>query len=333
VGTATVRVRSFRRELITGLIVLSIITAGIVIAATLVGAATIPWSNLLEDQGGRVVLLKIRLPRVLLAAIVGAALAVSGLTFQNLLRNPLADPFILGVSGGAACGAAIATAMGMARFPGVVPLVAFGGACLATGAVFVIARRNGRAEPLRLILAGLVLNSLFTALILLSLAVTRGSDLTAALRWMMGSLFSATWTDVMILATVLLGALGILAWYGNDIRMLVFGEEDARSRGVHVARVKLIAYIVASVATGATVAVSGIIGFIGLMVPHAARLIWRSDFRLLLPLCALGGAALLTAADACARTVVAPQELPLGALTALLGVPFFLSVLRRASGP
>lgn len=330
-GTETVRADPVRRQRIAGLILLSIITGVIVIAATLVGAADIPWNTLLEDEASRVVILKIRLPRVLLAAIVGASLAISGLTFQNLLRNPLADPFILGVSGGAACGAAIATAFGLARFPGVIALIAFGGACLATGAVFLIARRDGRAEPIRLILSGLVLNSLFSALILLSLAMSRGSDLTAALRWMMGSLFGAGWTDVLLLALVFLAALAVLAWHGNDIRMLVFGEEDARSRGVDVARIKLIAYLVASIATGATVAVSGIIGFVGLMVPHAARLIWRGDFRFLLPLCALGGAALLAAADGFARTLVAPQELPLGALTALLGVPFFLSILRRAA--
>lgn len=295
----------------------------------MVGAAEIPWRSAFRDESARLVLLKIRFPRVLLAAAVGATLAVSGLTFQNLLRNPLADPFILGVSGGAACGAAMATALGFARFPGVVPLAAFAGACLATAAVFLIARRDRHVEPARLILSGLVLNSLFTALILLSLSVTRGSDLTAALRWMMGSLFGAAWSDVILLLIVLAVSVLTLTFYGNDLHMLAFSEEDARARGVDVERVKLVAYLTASIATGAAVAVSGIIGFIGLMVPHAARLLWRSDFRLLLPFSALGGAILLTAADAGSRIVVAPQELPIGAITALLGVPFFLAIMRR----
>jgi iron complex transport system permease protein len=329
VGAETIVRRSLRREFILGLLVLLVITVLIVALSLTMGAARIPWTQIFTDETTRAVLLKIRFPRVLLAGLVGGTLAVSGLTFQTLLRNPLADPFFLGVSGGAACGAAIATALGFARFPGVVPTVAFIGACVATGAVFIVARQDRHVEPTRLILAGLVLNSLFTALILLSLSVTRGGDLTAALRWMMGSLFSASWSDVILLSIALAGATAVFWFYGNDLRMLAFGEQDARSRGVDVERVKLIAYLTASIATGAAVAVSGIIGFIGLMVPHAARLLWRNDFRLLLPFSVLGGCALLTAADTGARVAVAPQELPIGALTALLGVPFFLAMMRR----
>lgn len=325
------RPRSLRREFLSGLAVLLVLTIAVLIGAAMVGPAAVPWRTFFEDETARLVLLKIRIPRVLLAAVVGATLAVSGLTFQTLLRNPLADPFILGVSGGAACGAAIATALGLARLPMVLPLVAFAGACLATGAVFLLARRDRHVEPMRLILAGLVLNSLFSALILLSLSVTRGSDLTAALRWMMGSLFSASWRDVSLLSLILLGALGVLSWFSNDLRMMAFGDDDARSRGVSVERVKLVAYLTASIATGATVAVSGIIPFIGLMIPHAVRMVWRSDFRLLLPLSALAGALLLTAADAGSRVAVAPQELPIGAITAVLGVPFFLVIMRRLS--
>lgn len=289
------------------------------------GSADIDWS----DETARTILLRLRLPRVLLAAAIGAALAVAGVTFQTLLRNPLADPFILGVSGGAACGAAVATAMRLGRFPGVVPAVAFAGALGATAAVFLLARRRDHTDPTRLLLSGLVLNAFFSAVILIAFSMSRGADITIAIRWMMGSLTGATWTRVILVSLPLLAALGVLAFAANDLRLLVFGEEDAKSRGVEVERVKLIGFVTASIVTGAAVAVSGIIGFVGLLVPHLIRLMWRHDFRLLLPLSALGGATLLVLADLLARVSIESAELPVGAFTAILGVPFFLSLLRR----
>jgi len=289
------------------------------------GATPLAW-----NATARTIIIDFRLPRVLLAAIVGAALAISGAAFQTLLRNPLADPFILGVSGGAACAAAIATAVGLARVPGVIPIVSFAGACGATAAVFVLARRREYTDPTRLLLSGLVLNALFSAIILIAYSLAPQSDVTMALRWMMGSLFGASWANVVLLFVVLIAAMATLIFHANDMRMLVFGEDDARSRGVDVERVKLIGFAVASIATGASVAVSCIIGFVGLLVPHLVRLIWRRDFRYLLPLSALAGASLLVLSDLVSRVVVAPSELPVGAFTALLGVPFFLSLLRKA---
>lgn len=282
------------------------------------------------DPTARAILFQLRVPRALLAALIGATLAVAGLTFQTLLRNPLADPFILGVSGGAACGAAIATAFGLARIPGLVPLVAFGGACAATGAVFLLARRREYTDPTRLLLSGLVLNAFFSAVILISFALSHQSDLTAALRWMMGTLFGATWGDVLLLAVLLAVAMTVLAAMANDLRMLAFGEDDAKSRGVDVERIKLAGFLTGSIITGAAVAVSGIIGFVGLLVPHLIRMIWRRDFRFLLPLCALGGGVLVVLADLVSRIVLTSSELPIGAFTAVLGVPFFLSLLRRS---
>jgi iron complex transport system permease protein len=283
----------------------------------------------LDDPAARTILLRLRLPRVLLAAAIGATLAVAGVTFQTLLRNPLADPFILGVSGGAAAGAAIATALRLARIPGVVPFVAFLGACGATAAVFLLARRRDHTDPTRLLLSGLVLNAFFSAVILIAFSLSRQADLTAALRWMMGNISAATWTDVVVVTIPLLIAMIVLAFVANDLRLLAFGEEDAKARGVDVERVKLIGFGTASIITGAAVAVSGIIGFVGLLVPHLIRLIWRRDFRYLLPLCALGGAILVVGADLLSRTLVTSAELPIGAFTAILGVPFFLSLLRR----
>lgn len=281
------------------------------------------------DASARAILFGIRIPRAVTGALVGAILAVAGLTFQTLLRNPLADPFILGVSGGAAAGAAMATAFGWARIAGIVPMVAFAGALLATAAVFLLARRGHHTDPTRLLLSGLVLNAFFSAVILISFALSRQSDLTAALRWMMGTLFGVSWTDAALLAVLLIAGVIALATMANDLRMLVFGEDDARSRGVDVERVKLGGFVVASIITGAAVAVSGIIGFVGLLVPHLIRLIWRRDFRFLLPLCAFGGATLLLLSDVVSRVIVTPAELPISAFTALFGVPFFLSLLRR----
>ncbi|HEX7808091.1 MAG TPA: iron ABC transporter permease [Thermoanaerobaculia bacterium] len=284
----------------------------------------------LDDDTARTILLQIRLPRVLLAAVIGATLAVAGVTFQTLLRNPLADPFILGVSGGAAAGAAVATALRWSRIPGLVELVAFAGAIGATAAVFLLARRRDHTDPTRLLLSGLVLNAFFSAVILIAFALSRDADLTGALRWMMGTLFGAEWQSVILVSSLLVVAMIVLIFIANDLRLLAFGEEDAKARGVEVERVKLIGFAVASIATGAAVAVSGIIGFVGLLVPHLIRLVWRRDFRFLLPLCAIGGATLLVLADVCSRVIVTSSELPVGAFTAILGVPFFLSLLRRA---
>lgn len=284
----------------------------------------------LDDPSARAIVLRLRLPRVLLAALVGATLAVAGVTFQTLLRNPLADPFTLGVSGGAAAGAAIATAFRLTRYPGAVPLAAFTGAVGATIAVFLLARRREHTDPVRLLIAGLVLNAFFSALILIAFTFAQQADLTAALRWMMGTLYGATWTHVALVAPLLLLVLATLLVIANDLRMMAFGEEDARSRGVDVERMKLVGFGAASLITGAAVAVSGIIGFVGLLVPHLIRLVWRRDFRFLLPLSALGGAALVVSADLLSRAIVPAAELPVGAFTAILGVPFFLSLLRRA---
>jgi iron complex transport system permease protein len=310
-------------------ILLTLILLATIAISVSIGAADVSWRAIASgDEIARAILLRIRLARVIVAALIGATLAVSGVTFQTLLRNPLADPFILGVSGGAACGAAIATAAGLARLPGIVPLVAFAGACGATAAVFLLARRRGRTDTTRLLLSGLVLNAFFSALILIAFSLSPQSDLTAALRWMMGTLAAATWNDAALLAVLLAAAMAVLVFAANDIRMLAFGEDDARARGVDVERVKLVGFAVASIITGAAVAVSGIIGFVGLLVPHVVRLIWQRDFRFLLPLCAIAGATLLVAADLVSRIAIAPAELPVGAFTALLGVPFFLSLLR-----
>ena len=312
------------------ILLLGIALLAAIALAVAVGATSISWRAFFSgDEIARAIVLRIRLPRALAGALIGATLAVAGVTFQTLLRNPLADPFILGVSGGAACGAAGASAFGLARIPGVVPVIAFAGACGATVAVFLLARRRGRTDATRLLLSGLVLNALFSALILIAFGLAPQNDINGALRWMIGTLAGATWNDAALLAILFVAALLMLVFIANDLRLLVFGEDDARARGVDVERLKLIGFGAASIITGAAVAVAGIIGFVGLLVPHLVRLMWRRDFRALLPLCALAGGVLVVTSDLIARLLIAPVELPVGAFTALLGVPFFLSLLRR----
>jgi len=315
-----------RKSFASSIVLLGAVLLAAIALAIAVGDVSIDWS----DATSRMILLRLRLPRVILAAAIGATLAVAGVTFQTLLRNPLADPFILGVSGGAAAGAAIATALRWSRIPGLVPLIAFLSACAATAAVFLLARRRDHTDPARLLLSGLVLNAFFSAVILIAFSLSRSADLTAALRWMMGSLFGATWNDVLVVTVPLIVGMVILTVVANDLRLLAFGEEDAAARGVNVERLKLIGFGTSSIITGAAVAVSGIIGFVGLLVPHLVRLIWRRDFRFLLPLCALGGAVLVVASDLLSRVIVDATDLPIGAFTAILGIPFFLSLLRRS---
>ena len=316
-------------SILNSILLLGLLLLIVIVIAISVGSASLSWSELARDETAQAILLRIRAPRVVAAALAGAILAVAGLAFQTLLRNPLADPFILGVSGGAAAGAAVASALGWGKYPGLVQLIAFGGATAATAAVFLLARRREHTDPTRLLLSGLVLNAFFSAVILIAFSFSTQSDLTGALRWMMGSLQGVTWSETIVLAAFLTAAMIVLAWMANDLRMLVFGEEDAKSRGVEVERVKLAGFLCGSLITGAAVSVTGVIGFVGLLVPHLIRLIWRRDFRVLLPLTAIGGATLLVAADIVARVALPAAELPIAALTALLGVPLFLSLLRR----
>lgn len=314
-----------------GLIVVASITILFAVAlpfALSVGAERISLAEVLSGETGARLIFGVRFPRVMVAALVGAILAMSGATYQTLLRNPLADPFVLGVSGGAACAAALVTLWNPAG-PVMTTLAAFMGAAVATIAVFLLARRHGEIEIGRMIVAGLVLNSLFSAAILLALSTMTSGDLSVALRWMSGLIPVSGWRSVAVLAAVAAAGWVILQAIAPDLRMLDFGEEDAAARGVDVRRVRGISFGVASLMTGAAVAMSGVIGFVGLLVPYVVRSLTRGDFRLVLPGSMVGGALLLVTADAFARTIAAPVELPVGALLAFLGAPFFIIVLRR----
>jgi iron complex transport system permease protein len=274
---------------------------------------------------------KLRLPRAILAALVGGSLAASGAAFQALLRNPLAEPFILGVSGGAAVGAAMAIVLtGALASSGIVSVAALVGAVTAILFVMRVGTSVGRTMDTRvLLLAGVVAGAFFNACIMLILTFAKTETFRAAIFWMMGSFAGATWTSIGGLAIAAVPALLILFALSRPLNLLAIGEETAAYLGVRTERVKLVAYGTASLLTAASVAASGVIGFVGLVVPHVARMLWGADHRFLLPASVLMGATFVVLADAVARTVARPTELPIGVVTAFVGVPFFLWLLRR----
>jgi iron complex transport system permease protein len=318
------------------LLLLAALAAGALLLSVSVGAVPLGVGEIVRGARGLgdpvtvSIVRELRLPRSLEAALVGAALATSGAAFQALLRNPLAEPYVLGVSGGAAVGAVAAIVTGLAAVPLALPAAAFAGALVAIALVLRIAVSVGRALDTRvLLLAGVVAGAFFNAVILLALTFADTESFRSAVFWMMGSFATATWRGAGMLALYLAPALLVLLALARPLNLLSIGEETAAHLGVRVERVKYLAYAVASLLTAAAVAVSGVIGFVGLVVPHVVRLLWGADHRFLLPAAALLGAAFLVLADTLARTAAAPSELPVGVVTALVGVPFFVWLLRR----
>jgi iron complex transport system permease protein len=302
-----------------------------VVLGLLLGGVPLSFPDLFSgrgESGGTARLIaSLRFPRVALAAVVGACLALAGAAMQALLKNPLADPFLLGTSGGAATGAAFAALAGLS--PLLSPAAAFAGAVGSSLGVAALARRGGRLDLQRLLLAGLIANAFFSALILLVFSVASGETARTMLFWMMGSLADATAGKALTLLPYALAAGAILVLSASRLNLFAVGEENAAALGVDTEKSKLLVFLAASLLTGAAVAFAGVIGFVGLLVPHAARAAAGNDQRILLPVSALCGAALLVAADAFARTVAAPAELPIGAVTAALGAPLFAWLLLR----
>ncbi len=278
------------------------------------------------------ILFDIRLPRIVLVALTGAALSGSGAAYQGLFRNPLADPYLLGIASGAGLGAVVAMAI---QWPSsvisfiAVPIAAFLGAVLTALLVYSLAR-VGRATPIStLILAGVAVGAFMTSLSTFLMLRAQG-ELRRAINWMLGGFALGGWSPVLaVLPEVILG-LGVLIMVSRPLNVLQFGDDQARQLGLNVDRVKRVVIIAASLTTASAVAFSGIIGFVGLAVPHLIRLMWGGDYRRLVPLSIIGGAAGLLLADLLARTVMAPQELPVGVVTALIGAPFFVWLLRQA---
>ncbi|MFK0218177.1 FecCD family ABC transporter permease [Streptomyces vinaceus] len=287
----------------------------------------------------------VRMPRVLLGAVVGAGLAVAGTVLQALVRNPLADPFLLGASSGASLGAVLvivlgAGAAGTAGALGTigaigalgVPAAAFAGSMGALVAVYAMARRGGTMTTGRLILAGVAVQYVLSALTSLVLVLAAHPDqVRSVLFWTLGGLGGARWDELPLPAAALLAGTALLIALARPLDLLLAGEEGARTLGLDTGRFRAAVFVLTSLVIGVLVAYSGTIGFVGLMVPHAARMVVGAGHRALLPVAALGGAVFLTLADLVARTAAAPEEIPVGVVTALVGGPFFLWMLRRST--
>jgi iron complex transport system permease protein len=278
------------------------------------------------------ILFKLRLPRAVLLLLVGAALSGSGATYQGLFRNPLADPFLIGVASGAGLGAVVAmsiqwpfTTLGLLA----IPLAAFVGALAAVLVVTRLARVGNSVPTTNLILAGVAVSS-FTSAITSMMMINTTGELRRALVWLLGGSALTGWNPVLgILPYVLVGCV-LLLTLGHPLNVMQFGDEQAQQLGIPVRRVRRLAIVTATITTAAAVAFVGVIGFVGLVVPHILRMLWGGDYRRLLPLSMIGGAILLLVTDVVARTVIAPQEIPVGIITALVGAPFFLWVLKRS---
>jgi len=320
-----------RRLSLLGALVLCLVTLAL---APLIGGSPLRLGEALRDPTGvdGQILFLARIPRVLAAALGGAGLAVAGAALQAVLRNPLADPFTVGVSGGSAVGAALVIRMGLeAALPAglALPAGAFAGALLAVALAYGVARAGAALPPATLLLSGVTVSFLAGAIVLLLQHTARLDQALRITRWLVGSLDAIPGDLLKVGAVLVVGGVAVVGVSARALNAVALGAEPAASVGVDVHRVTRRIYLAASLIVGALVAVAGPIGFVGLIVPHITRSLVGADHRLLLPVCVLGGAAFLVACDAMARLVLAPAELPVGVITAALGAPFFLFLLRR----
>ncbi|MBN1817745.1 MAG: iron ABC transporter permease, partial [Sedimentisphaerales bacterium] len=319
-----------------------VLLVGVMVLCCLVGTQEVSLRGVFAGPGTSErpnldyeIVVRIRLPRLILAAAIGLALAASGAVFQALLRNPLADPYILGVSSGAGLGAIIAVMSGIqwaVWWGSPVALFAFIGAMATICLVWLIGKAAGRGNMTSLLLAGVVVNAFLSAVIMFLISVAKSDQLHTTIFWLMGNLNSAALEETRVIWLTLgltMAGVFVLFLLGAKLNIISFGDSDAHSVGVSVVTVQRIAFAVAGLITAVAVSFSGLIGFIGLIVPHAVRLVLGADHRRLIPLSAILGGVFLMAADTFARIIVAPAELPVGVVTALVGGPFFLVLLVR----
>jgi iron complex transport system permease protein len=316
----------------------TILLAGLAIVVGLgtlcMGAADIPVYAVLRDWflskgtdlSSEAILFEIRLPRILMAAGIGATLSICGVVMQSILRNPLAEPFVLGLSGGAAVGAILFILLGLSVTGGSF-FFSFMGAMLTLFLVLALSKRRTGFSTTRIILTGVIVNAFFTAFIMFVITTTSDELLYAILFWLYGDLSGSMYVNVVILWTVLVPGFGIIYVYSRYLNILGVNEELGYQLGIEVEKVKYLLLIIVSVLTAFTVSLGGIIGFVGLIVPHLMRMAFGSDHRLLLPASCLFGAIFMMLADTAARTIIYPSELPVGVITAFLGAPFFLMLM------
>ncbi|MDD1768159.1 MAG: iron chelate uptake ABC transporter family permease subunit [Methanomassiliicoccales archaeon] len=321
-------------------VILVLLLLGTVILALCIGPVGISVGEIVNILFGgeaswshRTIILEIRLPRVLLGGLVGASLAIAGAGMQGLFRNPMASPYVLGISSGAAFGASLSIVLGFSIVSGLfaVPVMAFIFSFITLVLVYNIAKVNGRVPVDTLLLAGIAIAAFFTALVSF-MKYLAGEQLSSIVFWMMGGLWDARWEFfVFVLPMVAIGVVLILV-FSRDLNVLMIGEEHAVNLGINVPLARNVILVASSLVTAAAVSVSGVIAFVGLIVPHMMRLFVGPDNRILLPASCLVGAIFMIWTDTLARTIIAPEELPVGIITAILGAPFFLYLLKRRKG-
>ncbi|OCL28113.1 iron ABC transporter [Orenia metallireducens] len=321
------------KDILIIIILFILLTIGIIIALSL-GTVKIPIIAGIKGDLTTIhqmIFYKIRLPRILLAALVGSALSTSGVVFQGIFKNVMADPYIIGISSGASLGASVAINFGLIYYwRGISSLACFAflGAFITTFLVYNLAKTKGKVPTSILLLSGIAISFFLSSLVSLLMILDSG-NLQKVFYWMMGSLANSTWQEVkMILPGIMIGFL-MVYFLADDLNILLLGEETAYYLGVEVEKVNLLLLVAGSLLASMAVSVSGIIGFVGLVVPHVLRLVLGPDHRILLPASALGGAILLIVTDTIARTILAPTELPVGIITALCGAPFFIYLLHK----
>ena len=271
---------------------------------------------------------QIRFPRVLLATLVGAALSLGGLVFQALLRNPLAEPYILGISGGSAIGAIIGILIGLSRFPGV-SLMAFAGSIAILLLILVMSSGQTILKKDALLLSGVMVNAFCAAVIMFLVSMTQDSRLHNIIFWLMGDLSMVDIGHVGILAAILCPCFILIFWFSNSMNLLLMGKEMAQTMGVNIKAVTVILLVTTSFMVSATVSYCGLVGFVGLVVPHLLRLVFGPDHRVLVPACVLGGGAYLVFCDVLARVLPKQGEMPAGVITAMIGAPLFIFLLKK----
>jgi len=314
-----------RKNLLLFAVLLAALAAACTLAV-LCGAVRVPLREMADSSIAR-----LRAARVLLAAVTGAALSTSGVIFQAILRNPLAEPYVLGISSGAGLGEACAIVFGLhAVGAWTVPGMAFAGALGTILVVYALARTAAGGVPAQtLLLSGAIVHAVLGSLLMFLVSVAPSEDLHNVVWWLLGNLQVLDWQLLRVVALVVVVGLAMAFLLARDLNLLALGEEPAAHLGLHVERTMQVFFLLASLVTGATVAACGLIGFVGLIVPHTVRLMIGPDHRRLVPAAALSGAAFLVLADTFARTVMAPLEIPIGVITAMLGGPFFLFLLKR----
>ena len=323
--------------------VLIVLLAVSIVISTMFGGVTIPFAETISVLVSSIpfvdlettstyetILLQIRLPRVLVAGVVGAGLAVSGVVMQSIFRNPMADPGIIGVSSGGAFGGVIAIYFGLTAYGSfMIPLLGFIGAFFTLSIVYMISTSHGKTSVLTLLLTGVAISSFISACTSLIITYANVAQLQQILYWLMGDLNGRDWDHLKLMVIPVIFCCLVFTFYRNELDILLLGEEEARNLGIHVQRTRNILLVIASLLTGVSVSLTGAIGFVGLVVPHMLRLMIGPSHRLLIPASILGGAIFLILADLISRLLIRPAELQIGIITAFIGAPFFIYLIIR----